>query len=238
MYNWLQLVNQVLRRLREDEVTDVNATSYSKLIGTFINDAKREVENAWYWKSLNSTVRISVPATNETFFSLSSGSSYVVGSSYGNSRSKILYDSSMRPMVYCTTPSKEYQLCEMYNLDMDSYQHLNPDALEMTDQNYFALSPSVATDEMRIRFRDYHLESRSYAVGMYTPQADFEDQTTVLLAPWRPVVHLALIYALDERGEEIGEPGSKAWLRYETSLADEVALDARYNSYRIHFTVP
>jgi hypothetical protein len=36
---YLQLVNSVLRRLREDEVTTVAQTSYSKLIGEFVNAA-------------------------------------------------------------------------------------------------------------------------------------------------------------------------------------------------------
>ena len=43
---YLQLVNSVLRRLREDEVTTVGQTSYSKLIGEFVNDAKRTVEDS------------------------------------------------------------------------------------------------------------------------------------------------------------------------------------------------
>ena len=36
---YLQLVNSVLRRLREDEVTTVAQNSYSKLIGEFVKIA-------------------------------------------------------------------------------------------------------------------------------------------------------------------------------------------------------
>ena len=43
---YLQLVNSVLRRLREDEVDTVDQNSYSKLIGEYVNDAKRAVEDA------------------------------------------------------------------------------------------------------------------------------------------------------------------------------------------------
>ena len=35
---YLQLVNSVLRRLREEEVSTVSQNSYSKLIGEFVND--------------------------------------------------------------------------------------------------------------------------------------------------------------------------------------------------------
>ena len=58
---YLQLVNSVLRRLREDEVTTAvgsTASGYTKLIGDFVNDAKRIVEDSWDWSSLRSTFTI------------------------------------------------------------------------------------------------------------------------------------------------------------------------------------
>ena len=56
---YLQLVNSVLRRLREDEVTNVSDNSYSKLIGEFVNDAKVQVEDAWNWSALRNTLTVS-----------------------------------------------------------------------------------------------------------------------------------------------------------------------------------
>ena len=59
---YLELVNNVLRRLRETEVTTVQSTSYSKLIGDIVNDAKRLVEDSWDWKVLNTaTFIIDIP---------------------------------------------------------------------------------------------------------------------------------------------------------------------------------
>jgi len=55
---YLELVNNVLRRLRETEVTSVQSTSYSKLIGDIVNDAKRLVEDSWDWKVLNTATFI------------------------------------------------------------------------------------------------------------------------------------------------------------------------------------
>ena len=37
---YLQLVNAVMRRLREEEITTVDESDYAKLIGDFVNDAK------------------------------------------------------------------------------------------------------------------------------------------------------------------------------------------------------
>jgi len=59
---YLQLVNDVLIRLREAEVTSVTDTSYSKLIGKFVNDAKRQVEDAYNWNALSETLTVSTSA--------------------------------------------------------------------------------------------------------------------------------------------------------------------------------
>ncbi len=37
---YLNLMNSVLRRLREEETTSVTSTTYVKMVGDFINDAK------------------------------------------------------------------------------------------------------------------------------------------------------------------------------------------------------
>ena len=55
---YLEAVNKVLRRLREDEVVSVSSNPYSKLIGELINDAKRIVEDAWDWSSMRTTLTV------------------------------------------------------------------------------------------------------------------------------------------------------------------------------------
>ena len=49
---YLELVNDVLVRLREPVVTTVSETTYSALIGKFVNDAKRSIEDAFAWNVL------------------------------------------------------------------------------------------------------------------------------------------------------------------------------------------
>ncbi len=55
---YLNLVNNVLRRLREEEVTSVQGSTYSKMVGDFVNDAKRMVEDAWDWSALRTTPQL------------------------------------------------------------------------------------------------------------------------------------------------------------------------------------
>ena len=64
---YLNLMNNVLRRLREEEVTNVSATTYSKMVGDFINDAKKLVEESADWSALRSTITISTAASDNTY---------------------------------------------------------------------------------------------------------------------------------------------------------------------------
>ena len=59
---YLNLVNNVLRRLREDEVTSVASNTYSKMAGDFVNDAKKIVEDAWDWSALRTTLTATTTA--------------------------------------------------------------------------------------------------------------------------------------------------------------------------------
>ena len=53
---YLDLVNDVLVRLREAQVASVSQNTYSALIGKLLNDAKREVEDSWNWDTLRNTI--------------------------------------------------------------------------------------------------------------------------------------------------------------------------------------
>ena len=55
---YLQLVNSVLRRMRETETDTIENSndSYVKLVGEFVNDARRIVEDAWDWSALRTTL--------------------------------------------------------------------------------------------------------------------------------------------------------------------------------------
>ena len=70
---YLNLVNNVLRRLREDEVTNVSESTYSKMVGDFVNDAKELVETAWDWSALRSTLTITTAADDYTYSLTGSG---------------------------------------------------------------------------------------------------------------------------------------------------------------------
>ena len=66
---YIQIINSVLRRLREDTIAtnwvgdlvgSTGPTDYQVMIGDFVNEVKTEVEDAWDWTSLR---RIETVAT-------------------------------------------------------------------------------------------------------------------------------------------------------------------------------
>ena len=69
---YLNLVNNVLRRLREEEVASVQSNTYSKMVGDFVNDAKRIVEDSWDWSALRTTLTITT--TDDIFNYVLTGS--------------------------------------------------------------------------------------------------------------------------------------------------------------------
>jgi hypothetical protein len=96
----LQLVNAVLRRLREPEVDSVDENSYSKLIGDIVNDAKKLVEAAWDWSALRTTLTIT---TSEGVFS------YILSGSQNNIKElNVINDTSNHVMTYQTQKDWRY----------------------------------------------------------------------------------------------------------------------------------
>ena len=52
------MINDVLVRLREPTVSTPTETAYSSLIGKFVNDAKRQIEDAFAWNALGQTLTV------------------------------------------------------------------------------------------------------------------------------------------------------------------------------------
>ena len=64
---YLELVNDVLTRLRETNVSTVSETAYSALIGKFVNDAKRQIEDAYTWNCLSQTVTVTTTSGTHSY---------------------------------------------------------------------------------------------------------------------------------------------------------------------------
>ena len=67
---YLQLVNEVLTRLREPTVQTVTENTLSTLVGQWVNDIKRQVNDAYDWDALNTYVDVTTVAGQWTGYSL------------------------------------------------------------------------------------------------------------------------------------------------------------------------
>jgi hypothetical protein len=64
---YLELVNDILVRMREPEVSTVQENTLSKLIGKLVNDAKRQVEDAYKWSALITDIPLTTVADTSTY---------------------------------------------------------------------------------------------------------------------------------------------------------------------------
>ncbi|MDE2097354.1 MAG: hypothetical protein KGL39_08935, partial [Patescibacteria group bacterium] len=67
---------------------------------------------------------------------------------------------------------------------------------------------------------------RTWNLYFCNPQADLVNDTDVMYVPWEPVEKIALSIALNERGEELGEPGTTIEDRIQQHLSEAIGNDS------------
>jgi hypothetical protein len=200
---YIQLVNEVLSRLRESEVSSVNDNAYSKMIGKFVNDAKRNVEDAYNWNALYDTLSATTTADIFNYVLTGSGQRFRVIDVINQNDKIVLVEipTSKMTQLFLFTPTKGtpfYYNFNGTNVNGDTQVDLFP-------------TPNGVYD---IRF------------NIVLPQPIMTVDSTVLKVPYEPVVFLAYAKALAERGEDGGLASSEAFGLYKTSLADAIAIES------------
>jgi hypothetical protein len=205
---YIQLVNDVLVRLREAEVSSVSDNAYSKMISKFVNDAKRNVEDAYNWNALYDT--LTATTTGDIF-------NYVlVGSGQRFRVIDVLNDTSNTELKEATTRwmNQQFLLNSTQKGSPDYYNFNGVDANGDTQVDLFPIPNGV----YNVRF------------NIVLPQPLLVNNSDVLKVPYEPVIFLAYAKALAERGEDGGLASSEAYGLYKTSLADAIALESgRYD---------
>ena len=201
---YLQAVNEVLLRLRESEVSTVNATTYSKLIGTFVNDAKTQVEAAYNWNALSETLTADTTADLFSYVLTGSGVRFRVGNVLNDTSNWFLRQATrdwMDQQFLLTTAQKGSP--QYYNFNG---QDSNGDTLV----DVFPIPNGVYT----LRF------------NMFLPQDKLTSDNTVIKVPADVVIMNAYARALVERGEDGGLASSEAYLLAKNLMADYIALES------------
>lgn len=206
---YLQLVNNVLRRLRESEVTTVNQTSYSTLIGDFINHVKEEMEDAADWNVLRNTIQITT---------VSDSFNYVLTGA--DSRAKILD-------VFHDT--KDYWMYEKNGKYMTA--NLNTAPVTTDSPLYYNINGVDTSGDLQVDLFPIPNAAEVINFNMVIPEDTLADDADTTALPSRALILGAWAMAISERGEDGGVSFDEAAQRYSRALSDAIALDASTHSY-------
>jgi hypothetical protein len=201
---YIQLVNSVLRRLRETEVSSVADNAYSKMIGEFVNDAKRQVEDAYAWNSLSDTLS-AVTATDIFNYVL-------VGSGQRFRMIDVINDTDDFFLKYQTT-SEMNRLFLMTSSDKGSPAYYNFNGVDANGDTQVDLYP-IPDGVYNVRF------------NVIKPQLPLSTDSSRLLVPHEPVIFNACARAFAERGEDGGIASGEMYALYNQSLADAIAIES------------
>ena len=210
--NYLELVNNVLVRLREAEVTAPTDTPYSKLIGTFVNDAKRLVEDSFQWNVLTETLTVTTAPDLFNYVLTGSGQRFRV--------MDVVHSSG----DYFLTPKTSSQM----------NQFLLNGVPQKGDATFYNFNGVDVNGDTQVDLYPIPNGIQTIYFNLYKPQPTLTDASTILFVPSEPVLKYAYALAVAERGEDGGISSQEATALANLSLADHIAMaESRQNDQYI-----
>ena len=205
--NFLELTNDVLIRLREPEASSVSDNAYVKLIARYVNDSKRQVEDAYNWNALSETLSATTTADVFNYVLVGTGQRFRVIDVLNDTSNFVMRNATTRWMneqFLIATPAK------------GSPYYYNFNGTDTNGDTQVDLFP-IPNGVYNIRF------------NVIRPQVELVTGSDTLLVPHEPVVLGALARAQAERGEDGGVQSAETYALFKQSLADAIGLEsARY----------
>jgi len=207
--NYLNAINRVLRRLREDEVSSVTSTAYAKLVGDYVNDAVRLVEDSWDWSALRTTVTETVTAADGII----------------PARSQFMLP-NVTSQFKTLNVINETQKCFM-NLgtqtELQKVKYIDPVTPSVPTHYVYggAFSQGVLVDVYPVPDKTYTLQ-----FNIVNRSEELTEGTDNILVPYLPVIQFATAMAAEERGETGGASAQALYGMAKSSLADAISMDA------------
>lgn len=203
---YLELVNDVLVRLREAEVQTVSQNAYSKLIGKFVNDGKRQVEDSYMWNALRETYSINTVPNVFSYILTNSGVRFKL--------EDVINDTSDETMRLLNTTDMNKLF--LTNSQTGSPYYFNFNGLDSNGDTLVDVFP-IPDAVYNLKF------------NVIQPQAPLVNNNDSILVATEPVLFYAYAKALAERGEDGGLQSSEAYQLYLQSLADHIAIESSRN---------
>jgi hypothetical protein len=202
---YLDLVNDVLVRMREPQVSTVSENTVSTLVGKYVNDAKRQVSDAYDWDAFNTPITVSTIANTTGPYSITGA-----GVRY-------------KTMDVINTTSF-YELSPLSHANYDSFYYTTPTPTKGLPM-YYSIKGVDTSGDIKVNF--WPVPDAVYAIrfSLIVPEADFTTDTSTTLLAKEPIVLGAFARALIERGEDGGLNSSEAFAMYKSCMSDLIALE-------------
>jgi len=200
---YLELVNDVLVRLRETTVSTVTQTPYSSLIGKFVNDAKRQVEDAFPWNVLGTTITISTTSGTYSYALTGAGQKFQV--------------------IDALNVTSNLGMKNIDFVSMNRYQNFSTPVDGIP--TYYAFDGVDGNYDTKVTIYPRPNGVYSIPFSLAVPQATLSSDSTVIKVPDTLVSQNAYARALVERGEDGGLSSSEAYALYKSMLSDHIALE-------------
>jgi hypothetical protein len=239
MATQLSIVNRILRRLREDQVTTIVDNEYAILLAEFVGDAYEDTSEEHDWPSLSHEIIVDFVATQSVYTISSTVATGGDVRTAGNTRtctadSQLEYfDDEPNIQIYNDAADGNGWPPTILTREEFAIWKSRDRLLTNADPCIVTIYPAEDNQSLLLEVYPEPTEARELHARFVTEPGelalDGTDDATVIIVPDRPVYQLALMYAYLERGEELGEPGGIAERRWVKSLsaAKEQAIKLR-----------
>ena len=201
---YLELVNDVLVRLRESTVSTVGETTYSSLIGKFVNDAKRQIEDSYNWNCLAQTITVTTTSGTSSYALTGAGQKFRVNDALNTT-----------------------SLIGLRNIEfVDMNRKLNLATPSQSIPSEFCFSGVDGNGDTKVDLFPVPSGAFTLLFDLTIPQAALSaDGTSVKVLDYL-VTQSAYARALIERGEDGGTNSAEAYALFRGMLSDAIAMES------------
>jgi hypothetical protein len=211
-----ELINEVLIRLREDTIaTDwsgnindsTTVTDYQKVIGSLINDSKRNIESYHDWLILRETKEITTVSGTRNY-NLDSGQEIKIVDVINQTDGQRLKQASRQLMnsVRYPTNNSGYPI-------------------------YYSFNGADSSNNLKIDLEPVPDTAHTLSFDMVKYQDELKTASTVIKIPEKAVIIGSWMRAVSERGEDGGTQSSVISMEYKEVLNQAIILDSGNTQY-------